>query len=363
MRFRATYHPVNYIEQKVHAIFPALERIVTVYRKERELSVSADGNLLILNETDNVLIQKWRSRAVTYSWMRPEDFPWIESRSTKDQLQMSDEHENRMLLLCFVSPEDKMKDLVALCFPKNTKFFGLQKELQEFTTDEKVIVGEMLHKLLGYEYQQAIGERESLLAMQRFQQLKHKEQSASVRNDTAFEKYFFQVCQSMLREAIQDNTITCSITQEGLHYLAASCTDLDELKIILAKSVELAFMLEPYAQEHLLEKMHFESVMESPGLVHHTADQDQKAADLLNRYEEAAARASRQGLAISGKIVAQFLDPAISPPAVSESLKKHATRIEKLLKENPGEWKLIRNALKPIRELDTLNVFRMAKPA
>lgn len=363
MRFRATYHPVNYIENKIHAIFPNLECVVTVFKADKILSVTCEGNSLLLNDPDRVNVQKWRSKSVSYSWMRPGDFPWIEMHHANNQLEISDEHEHRMLLLCFVSPEDKMKDLIALCFPKNTKFFGLQKELQDFTTDEKAMVGEMLHKMLGYEYQQTISERESLLLMNRFQQLKDKKQSVYPGKASAFEKYFHRLCHTMIRESEQDAALTFEIAPEGLDFLAENCSDQETLRTALSKAVNLALMLEPDTKDHTLERIHFEAITEAPASVQVVTDHDQKVADMLSRYEEAASRASALGLAINGKIVAQYLTPAVSPPAISESLKKHAARIEKLLKENPHEWKLIRNSLKPVRELDFLNVFRMGKPA
>lgn len=349
MQFRATYHPVQYIENKINELFPELEAQFAVYKKDQEFRVSHDGALIPLNETDKIMVQKWRSKTVSYSWIRPEDFPWTEKSDLGSQLQMSDEYENRMLLLCFVAKEDKMKNIIGLCFPRETKFFGLQKQLQEFTTDEKAIIGEIFHKLLGFEYQQALTERESLLKMSRYQQL--KQQTETQGNDHFYEKYFLNVCSSILQELnTEENNFI--IEPEAHGFLAQQCQDPEELKLIIAEAAELSLMLSPESGTYTLTRLHFASLLNAVKTNASPLNQDQKVTDLLNRYEDAAIRAAKNGFAINGKNVARFLIPVISPPAISDSLKKHAAKIEKMLKEHPYEWKLIRQSLKPLREID-----------
>jgi hypothetical protein len=360
MHSRATYHPVHYLEQKVSQVFPNLESVVCLYKKESELKVSIDGSVVALQVVELPAVQKWRSKSVSYSWMRPADFPWIDNTDLHStQLHMLDEHENRLLILCFVSPVDHLKDIVALSFPRNTKFFGLQKDLQDFTTDEKVIVGEMLHKLLGFEYQQAIQERESLLRMQRFQQLKAEKQVQSAQKEAAFEKFFVQTCAALLQELNLSGSVTFEIEADASNYLAEKCTHADDLRAFLQEAMELAVMLDPMAAKLSLTLEHFETVRETLTVTAAQPTQEQRVLDLLSRYEEAAVLAFRQGHAVNGKSVAQFLQPPVSPPAISESLKKHAVKIEKLLKEYPFEWKLIRSSLKPLRESDRFNDLKL----
>jgi|GEM_PF-3715664 len=362
MHSRATYHPVHYLEQKVSQVFPNLESIACVYKKDAGLQVSVDGSTTALQPLDLPIVQKWRSKSVSYAWMRPADFPWMERTDVRStQLQMLDEHENRLLLLCFVSPVDHLKDIVALSFPRNTKFFGLQKDLQDFTTDEKVIVGEMLHKLLGFEYQQAIRERESLLRMQRFQQLKTEKQIQTAEKEAAYEKFFLQTCMSLLQELNANSAVVFELETAAAAYLAEKCTHADDLRAFLQEAMELAVMLDPLAAKLSLTQEHFETIRETLAVESTQPTQEQRLLDLLSRYEEAAVLAFRQGHAVNGKSVAQFLQPPVSPPAISESLKKHAVKIEKLLKEYPFEWKLIRSSLKPLRESDRFNDVKLNK--
>jgi hypothetical protein len=77
-----------------------------------------------------------------------------------------------------------------------------------------------------------------------------------------------------------------------------------------------------------------------------------KTTLLLDKYESAAHRVQQQGLPINGKNIGAFLEPKISPPAISEAIKKNTERINRLFIENSTKWMSIRTFLKPLREID-----------
>lgn len=72
---------------------------------------------------------------------------------------------------------------------------------------------------------------------------------------------------------------------------------------------------------------------------------------MLDRYEKVAEELQLKNLPILGKNIASFCTPAISPPALTDSINKHSDRIKKCLKANPQKWKLLRNNYKPIKNL------------
>jgi hypothetical protein len=80
--------------------------------------------------------------------------------------------------------------------------------------------------------------------------------------------------------------------------------------------------------------------------------------EMLDRYEEVAALIQSKGEIINGKNVGRFLNPPISPPAISDSIKKNLQKIEYYLQENPTRWNLIRHSLKPLRDLDLSLAFK-----
>lgn len=358
MRFRATYHPLEYIENKLNVLFPNLETVIAISKMDQKLSVSIDKSPLQLKETDSMTVQKWRNRPGTYSWMCPEDFPWNDSQiQSNKQLELSDENRNRMLLLYFISPIDQMKDLVAICFPQNTKFFGMQKELQNFTTDEKMIVGELLHQMLSSEYYQTIKETENLKLLQRFQE--KKIQKSVLQTNDYYEQFFHGTCERVIRKLETDNNIHIELDAESFGFLAQHSRSEKDILHSISKAMELAMMIQPVGNRYLLELLHFESIIDIPNQVTDSQNKDQKVIDLLNRYEEAAFLAQKSGFVVNGKNVARFMSPEISPPAITDALKKNKAKIEKMMPMFPNEWQLIRKSLKPLREIEEFPAQRM----
>lgn len=80
----------------------------------------------------------------------------------------------------------------------------------------------------------------------------------------------------------------------------------------------------------------------------------EKASLLLDRYEKAAQRLNQANFEINGKNIALSLEPPVSPAAVTDALKKNRKKIISLLMENPSSWPLIRNHLKPLKDIHQL---------
>jgi len=80
-----------------------------------------------------------------------------------------------------------------------------------------------------------------------------------------------------------------------------------------------------------------------------------RAELLLDKYEQAAQVALDNAQVINGKTIANFLQPAVSPPAITDALKKNRKAIKALLDENPSKWGLLRNYLKPIKNISELS--------
>jgi hypothetical protein len=77
----------------------------------------------------------------------------------------------------------------------------------------------------------------------------------------------------------------------------------------------------------------------------------QRTIDILDRYEKAALLIRQQNLSITGKNVGAFCPQPISPPAITDSLRKHEATIIDLCKIYPSRWNLIRKEFKPVVNL------------
>ncbi|MES2554906.1 MAG: hypothetical protein V4604_02085 [Bacteroidota bacterium] len=85
---------------------------------------------------------------------------------------------------------------------------------------------------------------------------------------------------------------------------------------------------------------------------------NQRAILLLDKYEAAARMAHHSGLIVNGKTIAAHLQPSISPPAITDAMKKHKKGIALALEESPEKWELLRKYLKPVKELNEHAFFK-----
>lgn len=352
MQLRATYQPIEYIENKVNELFPNMEAIVCISKNDSGYRISSNFDLIPVSTDEAVIIQKWRSRPVNFSWVKPSEFPWVSNDTEfKSQLLITDEFENRLLLLYFLDEFDKLKNIVALKFPRNTKFFGLQKELANFTTDEKQLVGETLHQLLYKEYRQVTKERKSLERINRFNQLKN-DQILFKSTHSQFERFFHATCTKIISEIELNSNVRVQLNDACFAYLASHVSDVESLQVLLQEATELALMINPMNSILTLEELHFETILSEQKQQTLSPIKDQKTIELLDRYEAAAFKAQNAGYEVNGKNVAKFCNPIVSPPAITDAIKKQLPKIEIALAQHPSQWQLIRKSLKPLREID-----------
>lgn len=336
------------METKVLTLFSQIESSVCLYKSEGTLLARHNGEALELNEHDRIYIQKLRAKHTQFSWNRSDELPWFKGERASLQLNMEDEKYNQVLMLYFNNEEDQLKDILAICFPLNTTLNGIQMNLQSLDTDEKQLLGNLLHQTLQIDLRELLNEKRQLSQLNRLFTIK---ESASKREND-YHRFFQNTCFQLLENHAQADGKTCIMSEETQNYLAACYSDMDSLRSILEQSYDLAVMSNPFDSEIEITIHHVRAVSELPTELSKVNMQEQKASTLLNRYEEAAQQVYKKGDLITGKSVAQNTVPAISPPALSDSIKKHLEGIELLLKKYPYEWKLIRGALKPLREID-----------
>lgn len=128
-----------------------------------------------------------------------------------------------------------------------------------------------------------------------------------------------------------------------------------EIEPLFIKIISLTNLIQTNTEQIIVTKSVVETVcdfMDTQVLPQLKEEIYDKVYDLLERYEEAAQKAMSFGEIINGKVVASYLTPSISPPAVSDSIKKNQQKIQVYLQKFPSKWTLIRKSLKPIRELD-----------
>jgi hypothetical protein len=132
-------------------------------------------------------------------------------------------------------------------------------------------------------------------------------------------------------------------------------TSLTETELIqqLDTALQLARFTQPTAAVISLNSTHLSPktvapITETPRIL----SPNQRAVLLLDKYEAAARMAQHNNLIVNGKTIAAHLQPSISPPAITDALKKHRKGIALALEESPEKWPLLRKYLKPVKELN-----------
>ncbi len=337
--------------KKIHQLFPRLDDVICFYRTKKELMVELNSKSLHPSTEQKVQIQKIRNTSSNYQWIRPEDFIFLNNEgSTIHQLQLMDEYNNRLLLIHILSPIDGLKDTIAICFPKDVTFFGMQKTLIHLSTDEKSLVGELLQRTLYFDYTHLLNQYDNITLLNRYYELNSKNSK-----DQYAEDYLKQSIQSLF-EKFTNKSI--SFHDDAFQYLIELNIPIFNLEPICLKIVNLSTLVQPNGDSIQISKSMIETIVKFENVNEIKTQQEDrfdKVYDLLERYEESAQKAASYGEIINGKIVANYLTPAVSPPAISDSIKKNQQKIQSYLQRFPEKWSLIRKSLKPIRELDYSN--------
>jgi hypothetical protein len=127
----------------------------------------------------------------------------------------------------------------------------------------------------------------------------------------------------------------------------------------LSESFEVVSIVENVTSEFKFELIHlqltYESKVKQIDQSNELSDTKDKIIEILDKLEAAAQKIDKEGIVINGKTVAQNMQPPVSPPAVTDIIKKNITKIEVKMNEYPFKWSLIRKYLKPLRELEFKN--------
>jgi len=347
------FHPIQLLEEKILGSFPMIERVVSLFLdRDKEVYISELGEKIKIAAELLQQVQVFRTKTVPYTWIQEESVPFFNTEKLQGQLSLGNETNHRILVLLLPAAHAGLKDLLFIKFPANSKFFGIQKELAAFTTDEKIIVAELFHKLFSYDLNNIQHYQKQATLAQKFNQFNQQAHNTLLQSNESFRTFFKEVVGEYLEELSTELRTTLLIEEEALSILSDISSNLHTLRLFLNETAQLAVYLNPHLESVTLTVLHINTIASEPSKLEVVdRNNDSKIIDLLDKYEAAAAKANQSGYPINGKYVAQFCSPPISPPAVSDSLKKYSSKIQVLLKANPKQWLLIRKSLKPLRDL------------
>lgn len=357
MRLAGTYHPIPYLLERITEYLPGVTVTSAVWLDFNK-QIYSTNEAIPLKDYLKVKAQNIRNTKINSEWSNSIEL-FSEFNKSKNQLSLEDEDALNVLKLYFPSPVDDFKDLILIAFPQNVFLKSLNAKFKGISAQEKHILSNMLSSILAAEHKRVIEEKSFLKSVEYI----NRKKDSRIKQLTDDLKSTEQLYSSSIRNIIHDfkNKLekqlnkTFVIQNQVIFKLAKERLTIANIELAIKNAVYLAYNLSVSDEsiQITIDHIQLDKLQETKSKpVSTTASNDGKTAVLLDKYEEAAIRASSLGLIINGKNVAAQLDPPVTPPAITDAIKKKKTKIAYLLQQYPEKWTNIRKAIRPISILD-----------
>lgn len=355
MRLAGTYHPIPYLLERLPDFLPGCSETAALwmeYDKEIHYNlINENGPYTI----DKVTAQRIRSTHKITEWAN--DFDLITNvNNAAAQLSFTDENNLRVLRLCFPSPVDELKDFILIKFPLNIYIKNIDTHFNGISSNEKQLLSQFLFSVLIAEHKRVCNEREFLQNISQFNQKKdHK--IATLKNALQTTETLYTTSLRTIIDEFKldwEKNLQCKfvIDEQVISKLAKEQLNITAIKTNLKEALLMAYNLNFSSQEIKITADYFSLNKQVKTPSRKTIVQE-KTLSLLDTYETAANKAIVANKTVNGKNVAAFLSPPVTPPAITDAVKKNSSKIKFILLQYPSRWPLIRQAIRPIRLLDT----------
>ena len=366
MNILSSYHPALLCMQSLHDQFPAALAFY-VFCNDNGLKVyyskgKNDGILIpkdIGELENNPIVIKFRKTKKEVMWADLDDLPINpvkESRKLEiKQLSIQDEIEQNVLIFRIPCLNDDSFDVFALSFAKTFSNFYIPSGRNVLSSELKTTIGKTVRSQIQWLYEFHAKQSTSINRIQHAYQQNIDELDESneilareqATNRDLLEKYLTQLIRN------QEITLNCKIVLKNgfLDRIKNSGFGIESIKMIVETAVNTAYDLALnksiiYLTPNLIQhkKQTFQAVHQTSQLAALN-----KTVALLDRYEQAARQIELRSERINGRNLAAELQ--ISAPAITDAIKKHNSKIKRLLEKYPSKWPLICDFIRPIREI------------
>jgi hypothetical protein len=375
--FSFTEKPVLFILKSIPSLLPGIEKAVAIYYSHESKRLLANairnestGYMLeeLSLEDSGAIMRKLRTDNSPYSWLMAEDLPFEIRTKQRVQLNIFNELNNNILLVRIPNEQDGLSDLFFIYFNQNLANFGIVSNSKSLSTENKTIIAHILRSTiqtiiltLKEDRELFAGLHENTRALlSEINTLKNELETTKAKFNTGF----IRLCQNYLLEISQKHDRIYRLSESAVEKLKLFEGDFNALKNILERAANFAesFALDSSIQEILIADFHIIITDEPQKKVKEPVPPPpsdvpvkySKTLVLLDKLENAALNVkSKNKMLTSANIGNEFPTP-ITPPAISDALKKHRAKILFLFKEYPRRWEIIRSEFRPIQNI--LNV-------
>lgn len=355
MNFSATYHPAEFLIGHCQEWIPGVARVQALYNKDHKVYYhdGMESTRLMLSDLSSIQLFKQRERKGRFSWVTPDYFISNESPSVVKQLNLEKELENHALLLFLLNPIDQLMDVFLIEFPTHVNPFRLKNSIINLTTDEKDHIGAVLFTVFSAEYNRIIHENQlaaglsaGFSALQKeLESVKNELNALRKTTQEDFDNLVLRIC----NELVIEEKIEVEVSFESMKMLRSMKLSESQLKASLSDALSIQRMANFGATKIVLTP-YFIRAKSDTTISSTVSEKYDKVLYILDKYEAAATRITKEQRPVNGKNIARELE--VTPPALTDAVKKNGLKIAVLLEKYPERWRIIRQYLKPVQRID-----------
>lgn len=363
-------HPIEKLHEIVPDILPGIEKIITIHYDESQKIIKGFLSEKQAKEyikqplnINSILpsLQRFMEEKNPIDWYGKDTLPFeVDSKTQDKAINIFSELNNIVLLIRIPDSLSKFNDLVFLYLNENPSNFGVVNSINPLTTDNKSIIGFVLHNTI-----------KTFVNIQK-QDRKTLEQFSNLTNvvigQTEIQKFELQrtkenygislvkLFQQYISDISKDNGKNYRLSAGAIDKVKSYKGDLKTLESIAQNTIWYVDSLTVGMNKSfdILEwHIHFEGVENESTVIPSDKQEDKYAKTrlLLDRLENAALSLKSQRLKMTGTNMGKACAVPISAPAISDALYNHKSKINSLLAMYPDNWNTIRNEFRPIKNI------------
>jgi len=367
LRYTFIEHPLSYIANNLKNYIPGVKEAYVAYctpNKEVELKSYTELGATKLSLKNKVhLLQKARKNKAAHAWFRKDMLHFLsettkqESKSKKkiQQLTLEDEDDNNYLCLKFISPFDRMFDMLIVKVP-HAGIFGMSTGVK-ITTQQKATIGNLLFNIFDARIKESYNNLETHnLVLHNLQNQKialenTKEENLLLKEN--YKKSLQHFMNSLVSQVNKEMNASVALSDEAKDFIISKITDLETIEKAIRGAIHMAMNLTiNYSSTLLIEPEHIsiEEKKQVDAAVYKN-DKYSNIVEMLDKYEIAARKAHQREWKINGNTVSDLCEPKITPSAITFNLKKYKKPINTLLERYDDKWPLLRTYFKPLKNI------------
>lgn len=367
LRYTFIEHPLSYLSDNLKHYIPGVTEAYAAYSnadKEVVLKCFTENGAIKISLKNKVhLLQKARKNKAPQAWFRKDMLLFlnevigtgVKTKKKIQQLTLEDEDDNNYLCLKFISPFDRMFDMLIIKVP-HAGIFGMSKGIN-ITTQQKATIGNLLHNVFNARIKEEYNNLETHnLVLHNLQNQKATLETTKEENLLLKENYkksLQHFMNSLVTQINKEMAISIALSEKSKDFIISKITDLETIEKAIRGAIHMALNLTiNYSSTLLIEPEHI-SIEERKNidLAVYKNDKYSNIIEMLDKYEVAAGTAHQREWKINGNTVSELCEPKITPSAITFNLKKYKNPINTLLERYEDKWPLLRTYFKPLKNI------------